>query len=59
MIEMIDLCIDAQKRVIEAHEKSLEAARKTLGSANAAVKMQEAMQDATSASQFSRSNNLL
>ncbi|MGD9810602.1 MAG: hypothetical protein AB7U35_04595 [Sphingobium sp.] len=49
MIEIVDLCIEAQKRVIDAHEKSLEAARKTLATANAAVKMQEAMQDAAKA----------
>jgi|GEM_PF-836505 len=49
MIEIVDLCIDAQKRVIEVHEKSLNAARKTLKAGNDAVKMQEAMQDAAKA----------
>jgi hypothetical protein len=49
MIELVDLCIDMQKRVIDAHEKSIEAARKSLGSASAAVKMQESVQDATMA----------
>ena len=49
MIELIDLCIESQKRVIDVHEKSIEAARKAMGSANAAVKMQEAMQEATKA----------
>ncbi|MEZ5655671.1 MAG: hypothetical protein R3E04_07275 [Sphingobium sp.] len=49
MIEYIDLAINMQKRVIDAHEKSMEAARKSLGTADAAVKMQEAMRDATNA----------
>jgi len=49
MIEFVDLCIDMQKRVIEAHEKSLEAAHKTLKSANASVAMQEAVTEATKA----------
>jgi len=49
MIDIVSLCVDAQKRVIDAHEKSIEAARETLGEDHAAVKVQEAMQDATKA----------
>ena len=49
MIEFVDLCIDMQKRVIEAHEKSMEAAQKTLKSANASVAMQQAVQESTKA----------
>lgn len=49
MIEFVDLCIDMQKRVIDAHEKSLQVAQKTLKGANASVAMQQAMQEATKA----------
>jgi chemotaxis regulatin CheY-phosphate phosphatase CheZ len=49
MITMIDLCVAAQKRVIDVHEQSLQAARKTLDSAQAAVDMQKAMNEAASA----------
>lgn len=45
MIEFVDLCIDMQKRVIEAHEKSLDAARKTLTGADAPIAMQQALND--------------
>lgn len=46
MIEFVDLCIDMQKRVIEAHEKSMEATRKLTNSSDSAVAMQKAMTDA-------------
>lgn len=49
MIELFDLAINAQKRVIDAHEQSLEAARKSLGASHAAVAMQQVMQDAAQA----------
>lgn len=49
MIEIIDLCVEAQKRVIEAHERSIEAARASLGDGHVAVTMQEAVRDAAKA----------
>ena len=49
MIELIDLCVAAQKRVIDAHEQSLHAARKTLESAQAAAGVQKAMNEAAKA----------
>ena len=49
MMEFVDFAISMQKRVIDAHEQSIEAARKTLDASSSAVKMQEAMQQATKA----------
>lgn len=49
MFEFLDLAIDMQKRVIDAHEKSLEAARQSVKGADAAVAMQKAMSDAAKA----------
>jgi len=49
VIELFDLAINAQRRVIDAHEQSLEAARKSLGVGHAVVTMQQAMQDAAKA----------
>ena len=49
MIPLIDLSIEMQKRVIDAHEQSLAAAKKAMDSANAGVVMQQVIQDATKA----------
>tara|TARA_R110000782_G_scaffold167129_5_gene259195 strand:+ start:48498 stop:48695 length:198 start_codon:yes stop_codon:yes gene_type:complete len=49
MIEMIDLCINMQKRVIDAHEQSIAAMRQSLKSTDATVEMHKAMEDATRA----------
>ncbi len=49
MMEFVDLCIDMQKRVIDAHEQSLAAAKKAMDSASAGVAMQQAVRDAAKA----------
>ena len=43
MIAFVDLCIDMQKRVIDAHEKSLKAMRAGTDVSDAGAAMQEAM----------------
>jgi hypothetical protein len=48
MIEFIDLGMEMQKRVIEAHEKSIEAAHVVEGT-ETVVAVQQAMNDAAKA----------
>lgn len=46
MIAFVDLCIDMQNRVIDAHEKSMKAMQATIESADTGLAMHKAMTDA-------------
>ncbi len=49
VIEFVDLCIDMQKRVIDAHEQSMKAMQANLKGNDAGVAMHKAMTDAGNA----------
>lgn len=47
MINLVDLGMEMQKRVIEAHEQSIAAARKVMDRTDASAAVQQAVVDAS------------